>query len=184
MSVSQFHPQFWCPLIFEVLEHSRCQSVSTNNSAIILWNPVVVLDSANYCTLYHLVNSKAQKLNNQVRITFTIFGRRLRLASFTCDFLWQDLHVLTACFICGPKWSSSLYVNIDHYFFGTMSKRKISSYSQHETDKSSTKQKKKLKTNFMRRKMTLNFQIRKLTISRQKIELNLHLPAYAHFLYD
>ena len=32
--------------------------------------------------------------------------------------------------------------------------------------------------------MTLNFQIRKLTISRQKIELNLHLPAYAHFLYD
>ena len=97
------HPRFWYALIFELLERSRCQSVSPNNSAILLWNPVVLLDnvydySPNYCTLYHLVNSKAQKLksNNQVRITFTIFGSRMRLASFTHDWLRRDLHVSTS----------------------------------------------------------------------------------------
>lgn len=100
------------PLIYKVLERSRCQSVSPNNSAILLWNLVVLLDnicnySPNYCTLYHLLNSK----NNQVRITFTLFGSKMRIASCTRDWPHQDLHVLTAHFICGPKLSSLLYVS-------------------------------------------------------------------------
>ena len=112
MIARQFHPWFWYALTFEVLEHCWCQS----NPAILLWNPVVLRGnvynySPKYCKLYHLANSKAQKLNNQVRIAFTIFGIRMRLASSTRGWLWLDFHMLTARFICGPK-SSLLYVNI------------------------------------------------------------------------
>lgn len=112
VTLSSFIHGFGMPLFYEVLERSRCQSVSPNNSAMLLWNLVVLLDnvynySPNYCTLYHLLNSK----NNQVRITFTLFGSKMTIASCTHDWLHQDLHVLTAHFICGLKLSSLLYVS-------------------------------------------------------------------------
>lgn len=90
-------------------------------------------------------------------MTFTIFGIRMRLASFTRGLLRLDLHVLTARFICGPK-SSLPYVNIyislvqcpGGKFRVTFNMKRI---------KSSMKLKKKLKTTFTRRKVTLDFRI-------------------------
>ena len=106
-----------------------------------------------------VLNSKAQKLNDQMRITFTIFGSRVRLASFTRDWLRRDLHVVTARFICGPKWSSLLYANI-YISLEQCPRGKSRVIFNVKGIKSSTKQKKKLKTNFTRRKMALHFWIR------------------------
>ena len=110
--IMQFHPWFWFALTFEVLERSWCQSVSPNNSAILLWNSVVLLDNVynylpNYCKVYHLVNSKVQKWGSLLLYLEAEWDLHHK-----CDWLQLDLHVLTALFICGPKWSSLLYVNI------------------------------------------------------------------------
>ena len=150
--VTQFHPRFWYALIFKVLECSRRQSVFPNNSAVLLWNHVIVLDKLynylpNYCTLYHLVNSNAQKLNNQVRITFTIFGSRInsRTTGFsgicTC---WQLISFVGWSDLCKHL-----------YFFGTMatmSKRKNSSSFQCETDKIIDKAEEKTENSFLEEK--------------------------------
>ena len=101
---------------------------------------------------------KAQKLNNQTRITFAMFGSRMRLASFTSWHVTQSRVIFFA--LCKHL-----------YFFGTMSMRTISSYFQREMDKIIDEAKEKLKTNFTRRKMTLDFWIWNLAISRRKIKL-------------
>ena len=48
-----------------------------------------------------------------------------------------------------------------------MSRRKVSSYFQRETDKIIDEAEEKLKTNFTRRKVTLDFRIWNLAISRR-----------------
>ena len=105
----------------------------------------------------------------EIRITKwesrTIFGSKMRTALHAC-WLALDTHVFTARFICGPK-CPALSSNI---FFGTMSKRKISSYFGIERGKTIDQDEKKKKTNSHMRnnrekKMMLNFRIRNLAIS-------------------
>lgn len=96
--------------------------------------------------------------------------------------LRRDWHMLTACFICGPKWwFSLLYVNI-YISLEQCPKGKSRVIFDVKRIKL-TRQKKKLKKNFMRRKMILNFWIRNLAICRWKMTLNLHLPAYVHIFW-
>ena len=80
----------------------------------------------------------------EIRITKwesrTIFGSKMRTALHAC-WLALDTHVFTARFICGPK-CPALSSNI---FFGTMSKRKISSYFGIERGKTIDQDEKKKK---------------------------------------
>ena len=91
-------------------------------------------------------------------ITFAVFGIRMRLASFTRDWLRLDLHVLTV-----------LYVNI-YISLVQCPRGKFRVILNVKRIKSSTKLKKKVKTNFMRRKVTLDFRIRNLAILDEMVE--------------
>ena len=83
----------------------------------------------------------------EIRITKwesrTIFGSKMRTALHAC-WLALDTHVFTARFICGPK-CPALSSNI---FFGTMSKRKISSYFGSERGKTIHWQEEKTENKF------------------------------------
>ena len=81
------------PLFSKYLNKADVICVSPTNSAILLWNHVILQDNVElFAKLLHTLwlsscklKSSWQKLNNQVTITFTIFGSRMRIASFTRD---------------------------------------------------------------------------------------------------
>ena len=91
-----------------------------------------------YCAV---LKSMARNTNNQVRITFTTFGSKMRTALHT--WLALDTHVFTyvftACSICGPKCPA---------LFGTTSKKKISSYFGSERGKTIDKKEGKTENEF------------------------------------
>ena len=73
----------------------------------------------------------------------------MRLASFTAGFAYVDssFHL----------WTEVIFYIL--YFFGTMSKRKILSYFQRETDKVIDEPEEKTENEFHKEKMMLDFRI-------------------------